>query len=60
MNMQNEHDLNTKSANAFGGTFAFFTNAQSQTKKCKRATNSTHNDTTNNGQKHNDRKKANL
>lgn len=44
MNMQNEDDLNTNSAIAFGGTFAFFTNAQSQTKKCKRATKPTHQD----------------
>ncbi len=35
MNMQNEHDLNTKSAIAFGGTFAFFTNAKAKQKNAK-------------------------
>ncbi len=34
-------------ANAFGSTFAFFANAETNTKKCKRATKPTHNDTTN-------------
>lgn len=34
-------------ANAFGSTFAFFANAQTNAKKCKRATKPTHNDTTN-------------
>jgi len=33
-------------AKAFGSTFAFFANAQSNAKKCKRATKPTHNDTT--------------
>jgi hypothetical protein len=31
-------------ANAFGGSFAFFPKAQSQAKKCKRATKPTHHD----------------
>ena len=39
---QNEEDLNTKSANAFGGTFVFFFNALSKAKKSKRATKPTH------------------
>ncbi len=30
--------------NAFGSTFAFFPTAQNQTKKCKRATNPTQNE----------------
>lgn len=29
-------------ANAFGSTFAFFANAQTNAKKCKRATKPTH------------------
>ena len=33
-------------ANAFGSTFAFLANAQTNAKKCKRATKPTHNDTT--------------
>ncbi len=37
-------------ANAFGSTFVVFSNAQSQAKNCKRATNPTHNDTTTNRQ----------
>jgi hypothetical protein len=34
-------------ANAFGSTFAFFANTQTNAKKCKRATKPTHHDTTN-------------
>ncbi|HRA73391.1 MAG TPA: hypothetical protein PLB11_11295 [Flavobacterium sp.] len=33
--------------NAFGSTFAFFANTQTNAKKFKRATKPTHNDTTN-------------
>jgi hypothetical protein len=33
---QNEEDLNTKSANAFGGTFVFFFNALSKAKKIQK------------------------
>ena len=32
-------------ANAFGSTFAFFAKAQTNAKKCKRATKPTHHDT---------------
>jgi hypothetical protein len=56
--LKNLSELLLKSANAFGGTFAFFPTAQSQAKKCKRATKPTHQDrhkmTTNN----HDRKKG--
>jgi hypothetical protein len=34
--------------NAFGSTFAFFAKAQTNAKKCKRATKPTHQDTTKN------------
>lgn len=34
----------TLNANAFGGTFVFFFNAQANAKKSKRATKPTHND----------------
>ncbi len=34
---QNEEDLNTKSANAFGGTFVFFFNALSKAKKIQKS-----------------------
>ncbi len=33
--MQKEHDLNTKSANAFGGTFVFFSTHKATQKKSK-------------------------
>lgn len=35
---------NDKTVHAFGSTFAFFPTAQSQQKKCKRATKPTHHD----------------
>jgi hypothetical protein len=38
--------MNNRRPNAFGSTFAFFANAQTNAKKCKRATKQTHNDTT--------------
>jgi hypothetical protein len=38
--------MNNPRPNAFGSTFAFFANAQTNAKKCKRATKPTHNDTT--------------
>ncbi len=60
MNTQNEHDLNTKSAIAFGGTFAFFTNAQGLTKNAKEPPSQRTKDTANNEQFSNDRQKASL
>ena len=50
----------TEQPNAFGSTFAFLANTQSQCKKYKRATKPMHKDTVNNGQKHNDLQKASL
>ena len=43
-------------ANAFGSTFTFFAETQTNAKKCKRATKPTQQDTVNNGQQSNDRK----
>jgi hypothetical protein len=45
-----------RTANAFGSTFTFFTKTQTNTKKCKRATKLTQQDTVNNGQQSNDKK----
>lgn len=45
-----------RSANAFGSTFTFFAETQTNTKKCKRATKPTQQDTVNNGQQSNNKK----
>jgi hypothetical protein len=45
-----------RTANAFGSTFTFFTETQTNTKKCKRATKLTQQDTVNKGQQSNDKK----
>jgi hypothetical protein len=45
-----------RTANAFGSTFTFFTETQTNTKKCKRATKLAQQDTVNNGQQSNDKK----
>ena len=42
----------------FGSTFAFFANAQTNAKKCKRATKPTHNDTHQNEQTSKTEKRA--
>jgi hypothetical protein len=39
--------IDNLTANAFGSTFAFFANAQTNAKKCKRATKPTHHVTKN-------------
>jgi hypothetical protein len=43
-------------ANTFGSTFTFFSETQTNAKKCKRATKPTQQETVNNGQQSNDRK----
>jgi hypothetical protein len=39
-----QKEINKENANAFGGTFVFFANAQTNAKKSKRATKPTHQD----------------
>lgn len=60
MGLKYEMEQRLNLANAFGGTFVFFSTHRPTLKKSKRATKPTHNDTTHNERNNHDRQKGSL